>query len=41
MPELTRTTPLQAAIPKRAFNALNMERLRAHLAAIGSERTRF
>ena len=41
MPELTPTTPLQAAIPKRAFNAINMQRLRAHLAAIGSARTRF
>jgi len=41
MPELTPATPLQVAIPKRAFNALNLERLRAHLAAIGSARTRF
>jgi hypothetical protein len=41
MPELTPTTPLQAAIPKRAFDAINMPRLRAHLAAIGSARTRF
>jgi len=41
MPQLTPTTPLQAAIPKRAFNAINMERLRTHLAAIGSARTRF
>jgi hypothetical protein len=40
-PDRKRAVPLQAAIPKRAFNAINMERLRAHLAAIGSARTRF
>lgn len=41
MPELTPTTPLQVAIPKRAFNALNLDRLRARLVAMGSARTRF
>jgi hypothetical protein len=41
MPELTPTTPLQVAISKRAFNALDLERLRARLVAIGSARTRF
>ena len=41
MPELTPTTPLQVAISKRAFNALDLDRVRARLTAIGSARTRF
>ncbi len=41
MPELTPTTPLQVAISKRAFNAIDMDRLRARLVAMGSARTRF
>jgi hypothetical protein len=41
MPELTPTTPLQVAISKRAFNALNLDRLRGRLVAMGSARTRF
>ena len=38
---MTPTTPLQVAISKRAFNALDLDRVRARLTAIGSARTRF
>ncbi len=41
MGELTPSTVLQAAIPRRAFDALQLDRVRDRLQAIGSPRTSF